>query len=354
MADSKGDMAPIEDKGGVASYPPLSPRTRYAALCLLYVAVAGILAPLEAVYWRASLDFLPQWHASMLDGTAHTVNQFRVLSFLLPEFIHRTLGFSLLFAYLAQRFLYLALILCLLHRYLGRWFDEGLAMAGTLYFAAILPITSMDMIQPSEPLNVLVFLLGFWAIREGRVAALAAFVVLGALNKDTTAFLVPCYLLVHWGSRPWRKLLAETGLLAALFFAVYSAVRLYYHAVFKTPPGLYEFQIDYNLQAILLPAFTDLVTHLRQGAFFVARPYLSLLLYGAMWILPFLRFREKPAFFRRLALITPLFLLGHFFVGRLDESRLFLPLFPLLVPMGLMTLFGTDGEGGKAAADSRF
>jgi len=324
----------------------MTPERRFFWLCAVYIVVAGILTPLEVVYWRESLGLLAQWHQSMLAGSAFTPNQFRVLSFLLPEAIHRMLGFSLVFSYLAQRFLVLALLLCLLHRYLRQWLDDAQAMAGTLLFAAIQPVTGMDMIQPAEPLNVLLFILGFWAIHRGRLLPLAAVLVLGTLNKESIAFLVPCYLLFNWGRKPRQTLLMETAMLTALFAVVWSVVRLYYNQLYGVPLGIYEPQFDYNMQILLIPAFVEAWNVLRHGNLWVARPYLALWLYGVLWVLPFLRFREKPLFFRRLMPIIPVFLLAHLFVGRFDETRLFLPLFPLLIPMGFLTLF-RSGEVGE-------
>ncbi len=63
-------------------------------------------------------------------------------------------------------------------------------------------------------------------------------------------------------------------------------------------------------------------------------------MFNIFWVLGPWGLREKPAFIRRSVMALPLFLFVYLFGGgSLAEPREMIPLYPVLVPAGLLTLF---------------
>jgi hypothetical protein len=63
-------------------------------------------------------------------------------------------------------------------------------------------------------------------------------------------------------------------------------------------------------------------------------------LFGAFWVLPYLKWKSQPQFFKRLLISLPIVLAVYLVVGAyLDEPRELVNLYPLVVPAGLFALF---------------
>src|SRR5207245_2713127 len=112
--------------------------------------------------------------------------------------------------------------------YLRGWFRPLVAVLGTFMLAAVIPLTYVYyMMQVTDPLNMLVFFLAFWAMRDGRDALLVPLVGIGMLNRETPLLIPAFYLAARWGRR-WKEWLPLLTATTALAVAVYLGLRLAY------------------------------------------------------------------------------------------------------------------------------
>ncbi len=202
-------------------------------LLLLYLG----LGLTSAWVWSllADVQTLPRWHADMVLGEAPAPNQYRPLTPWLAEGLARGLAqwvshppFALFYAYLLLRGLVTGIALLCFDRYLRVWFSGAAAAAGALCVAAILPFTYQRVVQESDPINLLVFVLAFWAIARKRDMALIPLVAVGTLNRETTAMIPAVYLLARWGQSPARETAWKTAAIGAAWVVGYGALRLGY------------------------------------------------------------------------------------------------------------------------------
>jgi predicted membrane protein len=284
-------------------------------------AVAALLAIGNGLlHWQAVdrvwRDFQIQEHTSVIAGTYVAPVQYRILTYALAEGLVR-LGLPIHSAHEVWRVIFTALSLFVFYNYLRAWFSPVLALLGMCLLGAIIPLTYVYyMMAVSDPLNMLVFFLGFWAIRERRDRWLIPLVGIGMLNRETPILLPLFYAAVRWGEpfRRWLPLFAATSCVAV---GVYLALHFVYQPVC----------CDYGLLEAILVNLTDWRAYL--GAIVV----FNIGLWGT-WI----GWRRRPEFLRRLSLMVPVFVVPYLFQGTVRESRYWLPLLAIVIPMVLLYL----------------
>lgn len=266
----------------------------------------------------ANLPALPGWHRDMITGCAPAPNQYRPLTPWLAEGVRLALpGQDLFLSYMLLRGIVTGLALFAFDRYLRLWFAPSAAAAGALALAAMIPFTYYRVVQESDPINLLVFTLGFWTVAERRDPQLIPLMLIGTLNREATAMIPAIYLLARWRVDPVRKVLLWTALLAAVWAAVYFGLI-----------GIYNWR-QYYCEKVMWP---------RNVA--SAFPTLQVVLvYGAMWALAALGARQGPTMLRRALWLVPPYVALHYVVAMVNEVRLFLPLAPIIIPLSWFVLF---------------
>jgi hypothetical protein len=310
---------------------------RQVGLLLLYLGLGAA----SAVAWIRIMEYgrqaspgipntpLHSWHLDMIGGHAPAPNQYRPLLPWLAEFARLVLpSGDLATAYMILRGLVTGLGLYVMDGYLRTWFRPGAAAAGALFLAAIVPFTYYPMIQESDPLNLLAFVAAFWALAAGRDLWLIPLVLVGTLNRETTAMLPAVYLLARWGREPLARVLSRTGILVACWVAVYGGLLLLYgRREYYTDPV----QLAHNFSSGL-PLFVVMLT------------------FGAAWVAPWLAGKEAPELLRRNLWLVPPFVVLQCVVARVDEVRLFLPLAPILIPLTWWVLLPESKLGPEPEA----
>ncbi len=287
-------------------------------------AAAGGLAALACVAHYLLVDVpnrLQQldWHRQIVTNTGYYPDQYRILTYALAEGLIR-LGVPFTLAHELLRFGFTAGALVLLTRWLEVWLPRPWPGIGLLMAALVLPSTYLFYhLQPTDPLNWLIFCAAFLLLERGRDWALVPLVAFGTLNRETVLLLPVLQALVRWGRQPVRRWLPVTLSALAAGFAVYFGLRL---VLGPHPPYVSESLRHYwrrNLHDLRiwwqLPIFFNLT-----------------LLFG-WW-----RFSRRPEFLRRAALMVPLFLAIYVSVGYLVETRYLLPLLPVTLPLTLLGL----------------
>jgi hypothetical protein len=299
-----------------------SPRSLLATdtyLALLYFGLGLAIA----FVWQRIVDRhgLPSWHLDMISGHAPAPNQYRPLTPFLAEAVRRLLpDQDLETAYLVLRGALTGVTLVAFERYLRVWFLPAAAAAGTLLLAAIIPFTFMQVVQESDPLNLLIFVLAYWALAVGRDLWLIPLVVVGTLNRETIAMIPVAYLVVRYGWEPCTRVLARAAILGTCWASTYGGLLLHYG------------RRAYYCDAVM---FSHNVGSLSPTLF-------PLLLFGPVWGMAVLARRDAPAMLRRSLWLVPPFILLHYVVAVVEEVRLFLPLAPILIPLAWFRLFPED------------
>jgi hypothetical protein len=290
---------------------------RQVALIAVLLGIGNGMLHWQAVdrSWR---DYQLDEHVRVIAGTFLSPDQYRILTYALAEGLVR-LGLPVHSAHEVWRVIFTSASLFVFYRFARGWFSPMVALTGMFMLAAALPLTYVYyMMQVSDPLNMLVFFLSFWAMREQRDGWLIPLVGIGMLNRESPLLIPVFYAAVRWG-RPWREWLPLAAALVALAVAEYFGLRLAYGpkpACCSTDP------IEH-----LVINFTD------WRAYVDALGVLNVALWGG-W----LGWRRRPKFLRRLALVTPVFLLPYLMFGTVREARYYLPLLAVLIPMALFYL----------------
>jgi len=291
----------------------------WVAFLLLYLGLGATIA----LVWTRITDFrtLPSWHMDMLGGTAPAPNQYRPLTPYLAEAIRTVLpDQSVYTAYLILRGAVTGVALFVFDRYLRTWFTGSAAAAGAFCLAAVIPFTFFRVVQESDPTNLLVFVLAFWALALGRDLLLIPLVLLGTLNRETVAMIPALYLTIRWGREQPRQLAWRTLALGASWAAVYGGLLLHYG------------RRGYYCDVVMLP----------QNLASLSPTVLLFLMFGGVWVFACMARRTAPEMLRRALWLVPPFLVLHYVIAMVNEVRLFLPLAPILIPLAWWVLFPND------------
>lgn len=281
--------------------------------------------------WR---DYQADEHVRVIAGTFFSPDQYRILTYALAEGLVR-LGAPIHSAHEVWRVIFTSASLFVFYRYARGWFSPMVALMGVFMLAAAIPLTYIYyMMQVSDPLNMLVFFLAFWAIRERRDRWLVPLVGIGMLNRESPLLIPLFYFATRWGS-PWRRWVPLFLGLSVLAVGVYVGLRLAYG---PKPPCCSTDPVEN-----LLVNFTD------WRAYVDALGVLNVALWGG-W----LGWRRRPTFLRRTAVCVPLFLVPYLMYGTVREVRYYLPVLAVLIPMALFYLLEvTRDEAATAPADAR-
>jgi hypothetical protein len=302
-----------------------------------FVALIELQAKLSVT--RAWFDgTLVDNHGRLLAFQGMNNEQSRLLQFYIPEAFRRIFGLSVLHAYILQRWLFVFLALLCFHAFLRKWFDARLAFAGVMSLAAIMPLSYFNDLQESSALLMLTFLLGLWAIREHRTGWYTLILTVGSINNETMLFLPSVYFFYGFNGLQWKRLgrLTLTTLVTSLpAFLIVGAIRY----LTRDRPHLGgAWHLPDNVGGILREIQSMPLDYW-------IRSYLYILfIFGAFWVLAFLKYARKPLFLRRAALMIPLFILGHFLTARIHEVRQMVPLSFIILPMAFFYLFPEDQD----------
>lgn len=302
---------------------------------LVYIPLYLVFSFLTLV---VKLRLTPAWfngnlvrnHKSLLEFTYTNNEQSRILQFQIPEFFHQVFGFSIVDSYMLQRWLFVALALIVFHVFLRAWFSSIRSFACVMTLLAIMPYTYMNHLQESAPLLMLTFILGLWAIREGKAFVFSAVLFVGVMNNETMLILAVLWLFCRLQSFDLSSLFRES-LRTFLIGAPALAFFFYIRYLTKDNPHLGEpFTLYTNLSRIqksLLGSPFDWYRKVYLGIFFV---------FGPMWIFIFMNLRTKPEFFKRCLWFLPFFIVPHFLTGVIYEVRQMIPLAYIVIPMTFM------------------
>jgi hypothetical protein len=224
----------------------------------------------------------------------------------------------------------LILLFCQLafFNYLRSFFSGIAALAGVLWFdiligVSLFHIQGPSLIETADLMNVLIFSLALRAIYLGHFVLLCIILFVGTLNRETTWILLPIlFLNDRLGRRTWHRLFMAGAAVALPYFGL--------RWLIATPTTIWFAVND-------IPLNIPFLSPPHAAGALVANLHLMLLL-GPLIALGVYHFRQHPFFLRIAASIAPLFILIHYIVGSIRETRLWMPLYLLLIPLALNNL----------------
>jgi hypothetical protein len=299
---------------------------------LLYAAIAlaiGFADLRMRAYPKHPVEkFIP----AVVANTEPAPAKYRVLAPYLNHYIGSVTGASAMNVWYATRLLWILLAFLAMHAYLRTWFAPEAALAGVALTAATLPLTfTNSWAHPDHMPELALFGLGALAIAQRRDGLFGIALAAAAFNRETSVFLV----LLYAAAEPLtRARLVRVALFGLEWLAIYGGLRLargvQHYDYWQAPRNLADLGMP-------LPAeFYD--------PYYRAYAYFFIVLFGPMLYLA-IRARDAPRFVRRALLVAPVVIVVAFLFSNIIESRIFTPLYALLLPGVLFYFFGERARG---------
>ena len=308
----------------------MSRRPAASALVLLtLLSLSSAFADLRmrAYGARPYAEFIP----AVVNGTADAPERYRILVPFAVAGLSGGAGMSMASAWHLLRLLSFVAAYLVFFAYLRGWFDEARALLGTAIVAATLSLTfTNSWAHPDHIAELALFTAGCAAIAADRVWTRAALLAIATLNRETAIFLVPLYLVT---GPVTAGRLAIAALLAVEWASIFAALRLWRGFVHYD-----YFQFQRNLQFLkLLPSAYD--------PYYRAYAYFAIVLFGGLLLVAAMGAGPRPLFVSRALLVVPLFAIVAVSISSIIETRIFTPLYPLIMPAVMFRCCATDNAG---------
>lgn len=302
-------------------------------IAVVYISVSysfylAIAAPLK--------DTRMMIHQKVIEGTAPKPIQYRILTYYIVEGVHRLTGMAVWRLDLVLRFIFTTLSCIYLFMFMRRWFDFAASAIGALIIPGLLPVTYIDYIhQPGDMPNLFFTILALIAISRRKEAWLLLLIPVAMLNRESFILVLWAWVFFNYDRLPFKLLLTEFALLGVIALAVYFALPYYYGPRLNSTETI---QLKNNFDPDMMYKW---VTRL-------------LAFSGPLFIASMIKFKSKPIFLRRSLGFVLIFLVVNFLFAKYQETRLFLPILPVMIPLGLAVIFPAhdpDREPGIEASD---
>ena len=303
---------------------------------LLLLSVGAIIAYVYSSQLdRSTLSLRMTLHDQIIDNTALSPYRYRILIPLIAEAFARVLSaacsreIAFRLAYAICDLTAVAVLLIALFVWLREWFSTDRSLIGVLFVAGTMPIALQDhYFQPWSLPETALLAAALLAVRRRRYGVLAGLVAVASLNRETAVFIPLAFLvtgvdfrkLVDRRKSEVTPMLLSVGLFA-LWLAIFWGLRYFRGsaAPVATISGL--------LHANTTPG--NLARAVLNGSLFL----------GVFWAFAVLGYRSAPRFVQRLAWIIPPYVVTVGLWGVWYEVRLLMPLYPVLIPMGLSFVY---------------
>lgn len=298
-------------------------------LLLLYTGLVLVHVIDLHMYLMGSLDTKSwhSWHNGIVHGHGFYPDQYRPLTYWLAELVYRGLiifhlcqsNLAFEYSHLLVRFVFMFLSLFLLHLFLRKWFPSSACTVASVFVASVLPLSVIRCSTcVTDPLNLLIFIVGYWLIRDDKPFWLIPVLLIGMMNRETTGLLVVAYVLVNIG-RSWRRWIPIATLLVITVVIVYLGIRILYGPRHNWAPtsAFYYFQTN-----------------------FLWTTWEMIILFIGPWLFwAFGNLKSKPVFLRRCLFMLLFLFIGHSTSGHIREVRYWLPVFPIILPLAMWSIW---------------
>lgn len=283
-------------------------------ICLMLAIATGF----ADLHMRTHPDMSVKHITQVIAGNADPPGRYRVLVPYLHDIVATITHGDREIVWLALRLIGWFASFAIFYAYLRTWFPMASAIAGTALVAAGLPLTfTNSWAHPDHVAELALFTLGCLTVARGLNAAFAVTLAVATLNRETAVFLVMLYFVA---GPITRERVVKTIGFGAIWAAIFVGLRVWL--------GLahYDYwQLTRNIEFLgLMPPPYD--PYYRAYAWFVV------FLFGPLLVVAWRTLREQPLFIRRALWVVPAILLVGFTISSIIETRIFTPLFPLILP----------------------
>jgi hypothetical protein len=287
-------------------------------LCLMLAFATGF----TDLYVRGFRDLpVTKIMPAIMNGTEAPPGRYRILVPYMHDIVTEITHGDRMIVFLALRLIGWFASYAIFYAYLRTWFPIASAIAGTALVAAAVPLTfTNSWAHPDHVAELALFTLGCLTIARGLDAAFAVTLAFATLNRETAVFLVMLYFLA--GPLTRTRAIKTIGF-GAIWFAIFAGLRLWLG--FEN----YEYwQLGKNIEFMKLlgPGYDP---YKRAFAYFVFVLF-GPLLYVALRAQSALK--DQPIFIRRALWVVPAMVLVGVTISSIIETRIFTPLFPLIIP----------------------
>jgi hypothetical protein len=303
---------------------------------LLYVGVAVAVGFTDFRVRPGNLQAYPvtEYIPGVLAGTYGAPATYRVLTPFLVDWFIRATGVDPLVGFVVTRLFFIYAALVTLHVYARQWYSAPAAVAGTLGVAALMPLTFTNgWANPDSFPELFLFTLGCVLVARRNDLWFLVLLAVATLNRETAVFLVilwGCYRLPgRWARADIARLAGYTATWAAIY------VGLRWLRGFQSYK--YWMLID-NLRAMRIPP-PGYDPYRRVFGFF----WLILLVIPGWLAVRGSRLQHAPAFAVRTLPAALVFFVVCLLISSVIEARIFVPMFPLLLPAVLAAFVTPDG-----------
>jgi hypothetical protein len=302
---------------------------------LLYLGMALALSFTDHRMRRFPDYVVTTYVPQVVQGTADAPGRYRVLAPLIIDALTRATGGSPIIVFLAIRFglLYAALVAA--HLMLRNWFPHLVATGGTAMLAALLPLTyTNSWAHPDSVVELLLLCAGCAVIVSKRDGWFSAVLILAAFNRETSAFLLLLWAWQRLAETRSRAMLVRVMCVGSAWWAVFLGLR------WIRGFASYEYWMLPRNIAALVPLPGNFDPYVRISGLlwlFLAVPLFTLAVAGVRRV-------GWRSYFGRATVVAGCLLLTGFAISSVLESRIFVPLLPLLVPPALVGL-GAEPPG---------
>jgi hypothetical protein len=300
-------------------------------LAIILYAAAAIATGFVDLRVRAYPDYAFKTYVpAVLDGSYGAPAIYRVLMPYTLDWLTRATGLPAAAVWHLSRLLLCAAAYLVFHWYLRTWFSPLEATTGTFVLAALFPLTfTNSWAHPDHFAELLLFTAGCAAIARGRDWLFAAVLILATLNRETSVFLVLLYAI----ARPLStRHIGKTAAIGSLWLVLFAGLR-----VLRGFENYEYWQLSKNIEFLkLLPPPRD--------PYYRAYAWFGVVLAGPLLAVALLRKAMPPLFIRRALWVVPMFGVVAFTISSIIESRIFTPLFALIIPAALFSLTYADRD----------
>jgi hypothetical protein len=181
-----------------------------------------------------------------------------------------------------------------------------------------------SVIETIDILNTLIIGAGLWAIYKRNYPLLATILFVGLLNRETPLLLLPI-LFLH--EKLNKKNWSRVALISVFSLLVFAAPRFLINTA-SEPVWFSSTDLAYNL-----PFYSD--SSSREA---IIANFRLIILLAPLMIIGLYKFKDHPKYLQIAAFMALALVVVHYFVGRIIETRLWMPLFPLLLPLVVRNL----------------
>lgn len=309
------------------------------------VALGIIVICLTALFagWlrlNYAVQYEPATLEKLMDGTAATPFQFRMLAPAILGMIYHAFPMDL--GLLVRWFETLCFVLTVGFIYLfgkATGLSNKQAMLAGIGYLFVIPFLFVfqplsRLYYPYDSSSVVFWALGLWLLASNRKWAFLLVFAFGLLNRESIVLLLALALLHYWKKLSWREYLLFGTIGAGLFVTS----KLWLAATYGGNPGAGFISLDHDIMHKGLPKSLESSRVYTNAMLFTSLEGITLLAstLGFLWIPAlFKRGCLGDPFLKLSTLLIPLSLCIMFFVGNINEPRIFCELAPIVLVAAL-------------------